>query len=122
MYLRTTVDDGQTRENNCDLRRIYPWAGVVVPPWNSSLVSIRPHESSTEHNHATDETFIFMGGSGTVRMGEERRTVGEGDVIYIPHGNNHVVTNTSDTEALSFVSIYWLQQASAAEDSSDGSA
>jgi mannose-6-phosphate isomerase-like protein (cupin superfamily) len=114
VYVRTEIDDGQTRENNCDLRRIYPWEGVVVPPWNSSLVSIRPLESSKEHSHATDETFIFTSGSGTVRVGDEQRAIDSGDVIYIPHGINHIVTNTSDSKPLTFVSIYWLQQSEAA--------
>ncbi|MBP2327234.1 mannose-6-phosphate isomerase-like protein (cupin superfamily) [Kibdelosporangium banguiense] len=116
MYVRTEIEDGQTRENNCDLRRIFPWQDVVVPPWNSSLVSIRPHESSKEHSHATDETFIFTGGSGTVRIGDEQRAVEVGDVFYIPHDNNHVVTNTSDSEPLTFVSIYWLQKEGAPDD------
>jgi mannose-6-phosphate isomerase-like protein (cupin superfamily) len=111
MYTRSAAGDGLTRENNCDLRRIYPWQDVVVPPWNSSLVSIRPGESSTAHAHATDETFIFTGGSGTVVVEDEQRTVSPGDVIYIPHDNRHVVTNTTDHEPLTFVSIYWLQQA-----------
>jgi quercetin dioxygenase-like cupin family protein len=109
MYVRTAAGDGQTRENNCDLRRLYPWQGVVVPPWNSSLVSIRPQESSKEHAHATDETFIFTGGVGIVRVEDKQCAVSEGDVIYIPHDNNHVVTNTSDSDPLTFVSIYWLQ-------------
>lgn len=109
MYVRTAVEDGLTRENNCDLRRIYPWQGVVVPPWNSSIVSIRPQESSKEHAHATDETFIFTGGTGSVRIGAERRDVVEGDVIYIPHDIMHIVTNTSETDPLTFVSVFWLQ-------------
>lgn len=111
MHVRTAEGDGLTRENNCDLRRIYPWQGVVVPPWNSSLVSIRPHESSKEHHHATDETFIFTAGSGTVRVGDETRTIEVGDVVYIPNGTDHIVTNTDDSEPLEFVSIYWLQPA-----------
>ncbi|MDQ2882590.1 MAG: cupin domain-containing protein [Actinomycetota bacterium] len=115
MYVRTSIKDGQTRENNCDLRRIYPWQDVVVPPWNSSLVSIRPHESSKEHSHATDETFIFTGGSGTVRVGAEQRVIDTGDVIYIPHGIDHIVTNTDDSEPLTFLSIYWLQTADASD-------
>jgi mannose-6-phosphate isomerase-like protein (cupin superfamily) len=115
MHVRTAAGDGLTRENNCDLRRIYPWKGVVAPPWNSSLVSVRPTESTTEHNHATDETFIFMEGSGTVAIGGDRCSVDEGDVVYIPHGNSHVVTNTSDTEELTFVSIYWLQDSPTGE-------
>lgn len=109
MYVRTAADDGETRENNCDLRRLYPWQGVVTPPWKSSIVSMRPAESSTEHRHVTDETFIFLTGSGTVGLGEDIRSVIEGDVIYIPHDNNHVVSNTSALEPLTFVSIYWVQ-------------
>lgn len=109
MHVRTAHDDGITRENGCDLRRIYPWQGVVAPPWNSSLVSIRPQESSTKHHHATDETFIFTGGKGTVTVEGQGREVIPGDVIYIPHGNNHVVTNTSTTDPLTFVSVFWHQ-------------
>jgi mannose-6-phosphate isomerase-like protein (cupin superfamily) len=109
MYVRTADEDGLTRKNNCDLRLLYPWEDVVVPPWNSTLCSIRPLESSKEHAHATDETFIFTGGSGMVRVGGEHRTIGPGDVIYIPHDTTHIVTNTSDADPLTFVSIYWLQ-------------
>ena len=44
-----------------------------------------------------------------VRVGGEHRTIGAGDLIYIPHDTMHIVTNTSDTYPLTFVSIYWLQ-------------
>lgn len=110
MYVKTTEDD-RIRKNGCDIRELYPWDGVVVPPWNSTLCSIRPTESSTPHSHATDETFIFTGGEGKVRIGEEHRTIKVGDVIYIPNGTDHIVTNTSETDPLSFVSIYWHQPA-----------
>ncbi|MEU6176250.1 cupin domain-containing protein [Streptantibioticus parmotrematis] len=109
MYVKTADSDEQIRKNGCDLRQLYPWDGVVVPPWNSTLCSIRPTESSTPHEHATDETFIFTGGEGHVRIGTEERDVASGDVIYIPNGTHHIVTNTSDAETLTFVSIYWLQ-------------
>ncbi|MGW1792575.1 cupin domain-containing protein [Streptomyces tubercidicus] len=109
MYVKTAADDEQIRKNGCDLRQLYPWENVVVPPWNSTLCSIRPSESSAPHGHATDETFIFTGGKGHVRIGEEERAVIPGDVIYIPHGTHHIVTNTSDSDPLTFVSIYWLQ-------------
>jgi mannose-6-phosphate isomerase-like protein (cupin superfamily) len=107
-----TKADPQILKNGCDIRELYPWEGVVAPPWNSTLCSIRPAEASTPHAHDTDETFIFTRGSGHVLVGEEPRTVTEGDVIYIPHGTRHIVTNTSETEPLGFVSIYWLQPAS----------
>ncbi len=113
MYARTAEDDEVIRKNNCDVRPLYPWDGVVVPPWNSTLCAVRPLESSKEHAHETDETFIFTGGSGMVRVGGEHRTISAGDIIYIPHDTMHIVTNTSDSDPLTFVSIYWLQDAKA---------
>ncbi|MCD9142789.1 cupin domain-containing protein [Streptomyces albireticuli] len=115
MYVRTEAEDGHVRKNGIDVRQLYPWDGVVTPPWNSTFCTVRPHESSTEHAHATDETFIFTAGSGTVRVGDELRPVTQGDVIYIPHGNAHVVTNTSDDAPLTFVSVYWLQPTASEE-------
>jgi len=117
MYVKTTASDEQIRKNGCDLRQLYPWDGVVVPPWNSTLCTIRPSEASTPHAHATDETFIFTGGAGHVRVGQEERPVLTGDVIYIPHDTHHIVTNTSDSEPLTFVSVYWLQPTAQAADS-----
>ena len=111
MHVKTASGDRQIRKNGCDIRELYPWKDVVEPPWNSTLCTIRPTESSTPHSHATDETFIFTGGAGRVDADGETRPVMEGDVIYIPHGINHIVTNTSETKALTFVSIYWLQPA-----------
>ncbi|MGW1273883.1 cupin domain-containing protein [Streptomyces sp. NPDC002491] len=111
MHVKTTAGDELIRKNGCDIRQLYPWEGVVTPPWNSTLCSIRPEESSTPHGHATDETFIFISGRGRARVGNEEREVVPGDVIYIPHGTDHIVTNTGSGEPLTFVSIYWLQPA-----------
>lgn len=111
MHVKTQATDPQIRKNGCDLRQLYPWDGVVQPPWNSTFCVIRPTESSTPHSHDTDETFIFVGGAGHVEVGGESRPVVEGDVIYIPHGTEHIVTNTSDANPLTFISIYWLQPA-----------
>ena len=109
MHIRTAIEDGQIREGNSDLRRIYPWDGVVATPWESLIVSIRPWESSVECCSDIDETFIFTRGSGIVKMGFEQQAVHEGDVIYIPRGGRHSVMNTSDDYPLTFVNIRWLQ-------------
>lgn len=111
MHVKTQATDDQFRKNGCDIRQLYPWDGVVQPPWNSTICTIRPTESSTPHSHAMDETFIFTAGSGHVAVGDESRAVAVGDVIYIPGGTNHIVTNTSETDPLTFVSIYWTQPA-----------
>jgi mannose-6-phosphate isomerase-like protein (cupin superfamily) len=111
MHVKTQAGDTQIRKNGCDIRQLYPWDGVVEPPWNSTLCTIRPTESSTPHSHDTDETFIFTSGAGHVAVGDEFRRVEVGDVIYVRHGINHIVTNTSQTDPLTFVSIYWRQPA-----------
>ncbi|MER5205564.1 cupin domain-containing protein [Streptomyces sp. NPDC002825] len=116
MHVKTDAGDARIRKNGCDIRELYPWDGVVVPPWNSTLCSIRPTESSTPHGHATDETFIFISGEGHLRVGTEERRITPGDVVYIPHGTDHKVTNTSESDPLTFVSIYWLQPAELVKD------
>lgn len=111
MHVKTEATDNKIRKNGCDIRQLYPWEGVVEPPWNSTLCAIRPTESSTPHSHATDETFIFVSGTGHVEIDGESRPVAEGDVIYIPNGLRHIVTNDDTEKALTFVSIYWKQPA-----------
>ncbi len=111
MHIRTTVGDGVVRDGNRDLRRIFPWDGVVATPWESAMVSIHPQESSTEQSSGVEQTFIFTHGSGMVTMGSEKQAVQEGDVVYVPRGGGPVVVNTSDREPLSFVSIRWVQDA-----------
>jgi mannose-6-phosphate isomerase-like protein (cupin superfamily) len=109
MHIRTAVADGQCREGNSDVRRVYPWDGVVATPWESNIVSVRPWESTVERCSDIDETFIFTRGMGIVKMGLEQERVHEGDVVYIPRGGRHTVTNIGDDDLLTFVNIRWLQ-------------
>jgi len=111
MHMRTETGDGYIRKNNCNVRQLYPWDGVVTPPWNATVVTVDPQDSTTRHEHATDETFIFTNGGGLVWIGDERRPVAAGDVIYIPHGTEHTIINNSVDEPLQLVSVYWLQPA-----------
>lgn len=111
MFVRTESEDGYIRKNNCNVRQLYPWDGVVVPPWNATIVTVDVGESTTRHHHDTDETFIFTSGSGEVWIGSDRRSVAAGDVIYIPHGIDHTVTNRDESEPLELISIYWPQPA-----------
>jgi mannose-6-phosphate isomerase-like protein (cupin superfamily) len=113
VYVRTSVEDGSIRKNNCDVRQLYPWENVVTPPWNSTICVVHPRESSAAHSHGMDETFIILSGTGHVQVGDERRDIAEGDVLYIPGDTNHILTNTSDSEPVKFVSIYWTQGAKA---------
>lgn len=94
-------------EYGCDLRRLYPWAGVSNPLWGSAIATVRPSESTTLHAHDEDETFIIFSGNGTMTVDADTADVGPGDVIFLPRNCHHMIKNNSDSEPLQFLSIFW---------------
>jgi oxalate decarboxylase/phosphoglucose isomerase-like protein (cupin superfamily) len=91
----------------CDLRRLFPWPGVADPLWGSAIASVRPGESTTEHGHDEEETFLILSGSGTISVDGEVRPIGRGDLIYLPRHSRHFVANGSSDAPLEFLSIFW---------------
>ena len=49
------------------------------------------------HNHAQEEVYVVLEGSGEMCVGAERQTVSSGQAIYIPSNTFHQLTNTGDT-------------------------
>jgi oxalate decarboxylase/phosphoglucose isomerase-like protein (cupin superfamily) len=95
-------------EYGCDLRRLYPWEGVSDPIfWGSAIASVRPGESTHPHSHDEEETFIIIFGHGQITVDGESSVLGVGDVIYLPRGSHHTMTNLSKAERLDFLSIFW---------------
>ena len=59
------------------------------------------------HNHkGQEEVYQFVSGYGTMIVGTNVHIVGPGDVILIPDGDFHRVTNTSKYEDLIFVCVF----------------
>ena len=48
------------------------------------------------HDHAQEEVYFIIEGSGEVCLGEERRAVTTGQAVYIPSGIFHQLTNTGE--------------------------
>lgn len=96
-----------TYEYGCDLRRLFPWAGVADPLWGSAIASVRPLEATSPHSHDEEETFIILSGGGDITVDGERASVARGDVIYLPRNSHHTIRNTSSTEPLEFLTIFW---------------
>ena len=68
-------------------------------------VGIRHGE--TLHRHDRHELLVVMvEGHGTMQIGREIRTVGEGSVLYVPRGTVHAFTNASGAPATAYV-LYW---------------
>lgn len=46
------------------------------------------------HHLETEEIYYILQGSGQMTVGDEVRTVGAGDAIFIPRGHTHTLENT----------------------------
>jgi mannose-6-phosphate isomerase-like protein (cupin superfamily) len=49
------------------------------------------------HNQEQEEVYFIVEGTGEMCLGEERRTVTGGQMVYIPSGVFHQLTNTGQT-------------------------
>jgi oxalate decarboxylase/phosphoglucose isomerase-like protein (cupin superfamily) len=103
------ADDAETKyEYGCDLRRLFPWAGICDPAyWGGAIASVRPGEATTWDSHDEMETFLIIAGAGVMEIDGAAESVGECDVILIPRNSRHRIVNASASEPLRFLSIFW---------------
>jgi mannose-6-phosphate isomerase-like protein (cupin superfamily) len=76
------------------------------PEMQLVLMSLKPNEDIGEEVHDGDQFFRFESGKGRVTIGKDEIAVGDGDVVIVPTGANHNVTNTSDEEDLKLYALY----------------
>ena len=57
---------------------------------------IAPGDGIPLHTHDVDEAITILTGQAETRLGEERRQVGAGTVIFIPAGTPHGTANAGD--------------------------
>lgn len=70
-------------------------------------MTVKPGLSSTPHSHSERETFIILGGTGLITVDLEKHPVAKGDVIYLPPGSRHTLQNTSASQDLELLCIWW---------------
>ena len=57
-----------------------------------------PGKLARPHSHGCEQMINIVQGSAWFRVGEEERTVTEGDIIHIPLGTEHEFRNTGEGE------------------------
>jgi quercetin dioxygenase-like cupin family protein len=67
---------------------------VIVAPeesqsFNFSIVSFSAGSRNKFHQHTSDQILIITEGTGVVATDHEERPVTQGDVVFIPAGENH---------------------------------
>lgn len=71
-----------------------------------SSTQLHARQSTRGHAHAgQEEVYYFVSGQGEMELGDERCSVGPGDVVLIEDGVFHRVHNTTDTD-LYFVCVF----------------
>lgn len=76
---------------------------VSLPTDRQSLAEARvpPGGATTAHvHHVSEELYLFVGGTGRIRLAEEERDVRPGDCVVIPPGTPHKLWNASDADDL----------------------
>lgn len=109
MHIFTTQPQDMTYENayNVSARRIFPWNEAVKEPfWGGAWIDVAPGDTSTAHSHDENEMFFITEGSGTMRIGDEKRRVSAGDTVFITPFKDHDLTNDTDSR-LRFITIWW---------------
>ncbi len=107
MFIQRLDPEKQVSAYNTLSQFLYPWEGVVTPPFGAAWATVKPGESTKHHGHQECETFFFAKGQGSMRIGDDVHEVKPGDVCFQPPFNKHILTNTSETEDLIFLTIWW---------------
>ncbi len=98
------------------MQYLYPWAGVVEPPFGAGWARVDPGETSQRHMHHEGETWFVTEGTGEIRMDDEVAMVRPGDVVYLPPFSRHTLHNPSTTDGLIFLTCYWEDLTLAADE------
>ena len=73
--------------------------GELTVTW----VDVASGSAQSSHKHAPEQVYVVVRGRGLMRVGDEERSVAEGDLVYIPSNMTHSIENTSD-RVLTYVS------------------
>ena len=88
--------------NNNNFRKVL----YTGPQMQLVLMSLKPNEDIGIEVHEGDQFFRFESGKGRVTIGKDEISVTDGDVVIVPTGANHNVTNTSSSEDLKLYALY----------------
>jgi mannose-6-phosphate isomerase-like protein (cupin superfamily) len=85
----------------------FPWENVVSTPFGTGWLVVEPGQRTKPHNHHEHESFFILRGRGRMTFAGESEDVEPGHVIYLPAFGDHILENTSDSEDLHFLTIWW---------------
>ena len=107
MIVRSMRDRDLSDDYGIGFQLVYPAAGEDAADWGFGRAVVPPSTSTHPHAHTEHEAFLIVSGRGRMRVGAEERSVESGEVVVIPGGSEHELTNTSTERTLVFIDVYW---------------
>lgn len=108
MDVRSWPQNGLNYEADYNLKaqRLSAPEAIGAFPFEGAWCVVSPGTTSAPHAHHEREIFFFFGGTGTVRVGDEKAPVSYGNEVHIRPGVDHEVTNDG-TDDLVYLSIWF---------------
>ncbi|MFB6556272.1 cupin domain-containing protein [Streptomyces sp. NPDC056405] len=108
MLIRDLGDDRLTDAYGIRYQQIYPHGGEDLADWGIGRAVVAPGGATEPHGHHEEhEVFVILAGHGVMVIGDEEQKVTARQAVLIPNGAPHFLRNSSDTEPLEFLSLYW---------------
>ncbi|MBA3954859.1 cupin domain-containing protein [Candidatus Dependentiae bacterium] len=79
----------------------------IITGHNSQVVimSLKAHEDIGMEVHKADQILVIVSGSGKAVLNNQEHSITEGDLVMVPQGTHHNITNTSN-ELLKLFTVY----------------
>jgi mannose-6-phosphate isomerase-like protein (cupin superfamily) len=103
--IRRLDRDHLERAYGLDSQRLLPWPELNAP-FEGAWCILRPGTTSTPHAHHEYEIFIAVSGTATLVVDDEPHPFTAGDVVRLPPGSTHCVTNQGD-EDFEYYGVWW---------------
>ncbi|MCH7548116.1 MAG: cupin domain-containing protein [Candidatus Krumholzibacteriota bacterium] len=106
MYIRRIGERVEfTAGDNTKLREVFnPLKETLDLRYSFAVARVAPGQTTFLHRLRNSEVYHILGGTGEMRVDDEREAVAAGDVIYVPPLASQQITNTGSVD-LSFVCI-----------------
>jgi quercetin dioxygenase-like cupin family protein len=63
-----------------------------------AIATLEPGKEIEPHVDPMEEIYFIAGGSGEMRVDDEKRPVGPGDAVWVPAGSEHALLNDGEEE------------------------
>jgi mannose-6-phosphate isomerase-like protein (cupin superfamily) len=103
MYVRNRAEAPFRQRQGLKTQILLQLGDVEATDLCVTWVEVEPRAAQALHQHDPEQVYVIVAGKGRMRIGEEIRDVTAGDLIQVPSGVPHGISNPEDA-VLSYIS------------------